>query len=209
MRFPLVILTLVAAAILPNFANAQYKSRGASLWQRRNPQHVYYFRDTSARSVGDLLTILIQESTDVGNRDQRGMAKATDANFAFDTAAASSGGGSASANFDIGANSDRSYDGSASYSVERDFTARMTVRVVALTTSGDLVIAGTRKQMVGGEMRTLSITGIVRAMDIGPGNTVRSQYVADLKMCYDGDGPESHFTNQNWGGRIFNKIWPF
>ena len=184
------------------------KCQGNPIWQRRSPHHISLFRDTSARLVGDLLTVLIQESTDVGNRDQRAMGKSSDASYDFNVASAGTTA-SASGTFDIGNNSARNYGGNSTYTVERDFSDRMTVRVTQVLPNGDLVIAGRRRQLVTGEMRTLCLKGVVRAMDIGPGNTVRSQYVGDLEMCYEGDGPDSHFTNQNWGGRIFNKIWPF
>ena len=203
-----LLFVVVAAMFLPKSLCAQYKCQGIPMWERRDPHHVSLFRDTSARLVGDLLTVIIQESTDVGNRDQRAMGKSSDASYDFNVASAGTSGG-ASGNFDIGNNSSRNYGGNSSYTVERDFSDRMTVRVTRVLPNGNLLIAGRRQQLVTGEMRTLCLKGVVRAMDISAANTVRSQYVADLEMCYEGDGPDSHFTNQNWGGRIFNKIWPF
>jgi flagellar L-ring protein precursor FlgH len=205
-RISLFILS--CCLFLPTTAFGQYKCDGPTLWERRAVDGVFLFRDTAARSVGDLLTILVRESTDVGNRDQRAMGKDSDASFNFDTASAG-GGGSASGTFDIGAKSDRSFNGTSTYTAARDFTDRMTVEVQQVRPNGDLVISGKRRQLIAGEIRTLCLSGIVRANDVGPGNTVRSQYIADLNMCYEGDGPETHFSNQNWAGRIANKLWPF
>ena len=75
--------------------------------------------------------------------------------------------------------------------------------------NGNLIVEGYRQRMITREMRTLKVMGIVRPADIGPLNTVQSQYLANLHITYDGRGPESSYTNQGWGGRIFNKIWPF
>ena len=63
--------------------------------------------------------------------------------------------------------------------------------------------------MITREMRTLRLTGVVRPADIGPNNVVQSFYVPNLYISYEGRGPESTSTNQNWGGRIFNKLWPY
>ena len=41
-----------------------------SLWERRDPQTAYLFTDTRARNVGDLLTIVVNESTEVAHVDK-------------------------------------------------------------------------------------------------------------------------------------------
>ena len=46
-----------------------------SLWARRNPHHAFLIYDTQARYVGDLLTIEINENTDVQNREDRALSK--------------------------------------------------------------------------------------------------------------------------------------
>lgn len=204
----LLVTVLICYALFPQVATAQFKCDGPTMWERRDPDRVYLFRDTAARRVGDLLTILVRESTDVGNRDQRALGKDTSTAFNFDTASAGTAG-AASGSFDIGSTSDRSFNGTSTYRAARDFTDRMTVQVVEVRPNGDMRISGKRKQLVAGEIRTLCVSGVVRAFDVEPGNTVRSHYIADLNICYEGDGPETHFSNQNWGGRIMNKLWPF
>ena len=66
-----------------------------------------------------------------------------------------------------------------------------------------------RLERIAGEIRTLIISGVIRTVDIGPSNTIRSQYVSNFSVCYEGNGPETSFTRQGWAGRIMNKIWPF
>ena len=81
----LIILLLVSTT-----AHAQ------SLWQRRNERFALFFVDTRAHLVGDLLTVVISENTDVLKRDQRAMEKSSDGSFNFDFASASSGGAGSS-----------------------------------------------------------------------------------------------------------------
>lgn len=176
-----------------------------SIWQHRVPERVFLVSDTAARSVGDLVTILISENTDVENKDQRDMNKDSDASIDFDFSSSSS----TPASLDISGKSDRAFNGQSNYSVEQEFSDRMTVEVLDVLPNGNLVIGGRRQRIVAGELRTLVISGTVRYTDISSNNTVRSQYVANFNICYDGDGPESHFSNQGWGSRILNRIWPF
>ena len=179
-----------------------------SLWQQRNPRFSFLFTDTSARHVGDLLTILVSENTDVQNRDQRALEKTSDSRFSFDYAGAASSG-SSSATLDLAGDSSRTFDGNSQYTVEQEFTDRITVQVVELLPNGNLLVAGKRRRIVGDEQRQLEITGIVRPYDVSPDNTVRSQYVGNFQVRYQGCGPESHFTNQGWAARVLNRVWPF
>lgn len=188
------------------FATAQ------SLWQHRNDSRVFMLTDTRAHGVGDVLTVLIRENTDVENKDERAADKATDigGTFGFNGAtAANGGGGTASASFDSKTTSNRKFDGTSEYKVEREFSDRLTVAVLDVQPNGNFVIGGRRRVVVSGEARTLVVTGVVRPYDIGRNNTVQSQFVGNLEMHYEGKGPESHFSNQGWLGRITNKVWPF
>jgi flagellar L-ring protein precursor FlgH len=188
--------------LLADHANAQ------SLWQRRHPDRIFLVADTAARQVGDLVTVIIRETTDVENRDQRALGKDSDSSFEFDVSS-SGNSSSSSGSFDISGNSNREFNGSSQYSVEQDFADKITVPVVEVLPNGHLVIAGRRQRLVAGEVRSLIISGVVRPIDIGPNNSVQSQYIANFKICYEGDGSETHFTNQGWSARILNKIWPF
>jgi flagellar L-ring protein precursor FlgH len=183
-------------------------SDAQSLWQRRHNDRVFLFADTAARRVGDLVTVIIRETTDVENRDQRALGKDSDSSFEFDVAS-SGNSSSSSGSFDISGNSNRQFNGSSQYSVEQDFADKITVPVVEVLPNGNLVIGGRRQRLVSGEVRSLILSGIVRPIDLGPNNAVQSQYIANFKICYEGDGSETSFSNQGWGGRILNKIWPF
>jgi flagellar L-ring protein FlgH len=183
-----------------------------SLWQRRSPQRASLFEDVKARRVGDLLTIVISESTEVRNSEDNSMSKQTSAGGTFDLDTQSTGGlgaQSASANFDSTTTSNREFDGEAAYRDSRRFTDQVTVSVVDVLPNGNLVVSGTRCLMIAGEKRTLVVSGVVRPYDIGTSNSVSSRLVADFRSVYDGDGPPRHFTHQGWLGRAVNKVWPF
>ena len=62
---------------------------------------------------------------------------------------------------------------------------------------------------LSGDERILRISGVVRPIDIGAGNVVESQFIANFQVAYDGKGVETKFTNQGWMSRFVNQVWPF
>ena len=105
--------------------------------------------------------------------------------------------------------SDRSFQGSSSYEVERRLLDDMTVTVMDVLPNGNLVIEGSKYRRVSNETRLLRLSGIVRPYDIGIPNIIESRFIANPRIVYEGGGVESRFTNQGWLGRATNKLWPY
>ena len=183
-----------------------------SIWQRRDPEHAYLFIDAQARRVGDLLTVMISQNTDVQNREDRGMSKSSSVEEGFSLSAAANGGFSqqgGSATLDVGNQASREFQGEAAYTSERTFQDRFTVSVVDILPNGNLVVSGRRRVWVAGDETVLVLTGVVREVDIGPANTVPSHFVSDLNISYESNGPERRFTRQGWLSRRLNRFYPF
>jgi flagellar L-ring protein precursor FlgH len=186
-------------------------ARADSIWLRGAPQSSFLFNDNRARHVGDLLTVVIVENTGIGNDEERNMQKdtATNGTFNFKGDMAGVTSRSASADFNAGTTSQRLFDGKSKFTSTRQFTDSMTVVVTEVMANGNLVVAGQRKRMLHGEERILRLTGVVRPNDIGAGNTVLSQFIANFQVVYEGRGYESHFIAPGWLERIMNYAWPF
>lgn len=201
------VTTLVSLLMLLAAGPAQAQS----LWKCRVPSKGYIFFDTQARLVGDTLTVLINEVTDVDNRDQRALDRDANARGGFSLTGALGGAfgdkdGDASMN--VQTNGSANFDGSSSYTVERGFTDQISVTIVECLPSGNFVIRGRRERIVGDERRALVISGVVRPIDIRADNSIESRFIADFQICYDGDGIESRFTEQGWLTRTWNKYRP-
>lgn len=200
------LLTLAMAALLVE------ATRGDSLWDRRDPQTAYMFMDYRARRPGDLLTIVVNESTEFEGLEKREMNKETktSAGYKFSGKSASdSVSRSFSAELDGAGVSQRKFDGKNNSTIDRKFLDRMTVTVVGVLPNGNLVLEGFRQRTLNREVRLLRVSGVVRPADIGPSNTVLSQYIADFNVNYAGRGPESAYTNQGFLGRALNVLWPY
>ena len=66
--------------------------RGDSLWQKRNPQRAFLCQDSRARNVGDLVTIVVTESSEVDNSEDKSMSKSSGNSVKSDFEASSGGG---------------------------------------------------------------------------------------------------------------------
>lgn len=200
------LLGLVLVGLLVTTASAD------SIWARRSPRWANLWQDVRARNIGDILTILIQETSNINQREQRQLNKATTISDNFQYAGDSNSGTTTrtgAANFQMSNASNRNFQGNAQLTSDRTYTDRVAATVVDVLPNGVLVVEGTRVRCVSGERRIIRITGLVRPADLDPNNIVTSQAVANFKIEYIGRGVDSNFVNQGWLGRVFNILWPF
>ncbi len=188
------------------------QSRADSIWSRSSPRYGYLFIDNRARQIGDTLTLILSETTAIGQREARQASKATTISdkFAFKGKTASDNAGrSGEASMDASNESNRTFNGSAGLTSSRVYTDRMAVTVVDVLPNGNLVVEGHRIRVISGEKRILRITGVVKPADLSPANTVFSEAVANFKIEYWGCGVDTEWVNQGWFGRFWNFVWPF
>ena len=197
----------MALAVLPCAAYAD------SIWERADPNTAFLFQSYKAHRVGDLLTIVVDENTGFEGLEQRQLSKQTQNAYTLKLAGNSTFGRrptqSFSGDFDGSGNSNRSFQSQNNSTIDRKFTDKMTVTVVAVLPNGNLVVEGFRQRIVTREIRTLHVTGVVRQGDIGPSNTVQSSFVANFVVRYFGRGPESSYFQNGWWNTILNVIWPW
>lgn len=203
---PLFGILLCAISMSSNEADAQ------SLFERRSVNQIDQYRNYAARNRGDLLTVVIQESTDVENRDERTMDKTGNSDISGGLSY-SLGGGLGGAvgdgTLNQSSSSRRGFTGDSEFRSERQFLDRFTVTVIDVQSNGNLVISGKRNISVQGDSRMLLLSGIVRQVDLLPDNTIPSRLVANLDIRLSGKGPEQQFSKQGSFSRRMNRLWPF
>jgi flagellar L-ring protein precursor FlgH len=186
--------------------------RADSLWQRRSRERAFMFYDSPIYEVGDQLTVLIRQQTDVDNRETRSMSKRSKLSEKFSFAGSSSGGladQAATADLDLNNEANREFDGDASFEAEQEFTDQIRVTVREVLPNGNLVVSGERRIGIDGDGRRLRVSGIVRRQDIAADGSVNSNLLAESIIEYVGRGPNQAFTRQGWLGRVMNRLWPF
>lgn len=196
-----IALALVATLVWDSVASAQ------SLYQRGRKNHVSLISDNRAHRVGDILTILVSEHSKVED----------DAEAKFDKSSAAKAEITSFQPYpDIAKDvlpmewsSSRTFDGKAEVDREGKFDTRITATVIDVQPNGNLVVEGKRRVILDGEERFMTITGIVRPLDVTAGNSIASELVANGTVTYEACGPLSRSTKKNWFERIVDIVWPF
>ncbi|MCA8952361.1 MAG: flagellar basal body L-ring protein FlgH [Planctomycetes bacterium] len=169
--------------------------------------------DPRARTVGDILTVVIQEQTSVKNEEK--VERRNDTTLAARLESYSLSDktftNTVLPRLDIRKESD--FNGEAKQNSGSDVRASIAVVVVDVQPNGNLVIAGTRQVTVNDETRTLKISGVVRALDVTPNNTVGSAQVAEARIAITGEGGNTRQVTRGPVGQMFDTllwvVWPF
>jgi flagellar L-ring protein precursor FlgH len=171
------------------------------------------FSDKRARSVGDILTILVQENTSSTKENATKTSKSTGLDAAINTflySPAASGflthNGRMPA---INMASKNTFDGGGQIQNTEKMTARIAVRVVDVLPNASLVVEGRRQTKIGGETTDAVLRGVVRSEDVMANNTVYSYNVADASIQYVSKGPVSDAQRRGWFSWLWGKVTPF
>ena len=184
---------LLAAFLISAGTNVEAKS----LWSD-NPWGM--FADKKARDVGDILTIIISESTTQTATKSRTNSKSGSVNlnagtgiFHFLAMAAASGSDNFQAN------------GTANDT--NRFSGQITVTVVEVLPNDNMVVEGTQSIWQNKDEHKITIRGIIRRADVSANNTILSSRVADATLKFDGKGPLNAKQRQGILTQIFNILF--
>ncbi|MDR1947389.1 MAG: flagellar basal body L-ring protein FlgH [Desulfovibrio sp.] len=92
---------------------------------------------------------------------------------------------------------------------ENYVTATIGARVLQVLPGGVLQVQGAREVRVNDETQYMVVSGLVRAQDVGPDNSVDSTQLADSKVEYYGKGILADKQRQGWLSRLLDNVWPF
>lgn len=196
-RYMKLCMTFLLALFM-TAAMAMPAAEAKSLWNDNGPGNL--FADRKARNVGDIVTIIINESTTQSTNKSTSNSKSgrTDINAGvgiFDFLRAASAGGSDSFKA----------DGSATAS--NRVSAQVTVTVTEIMPNGNMVVEGLQSIWQGKNEHKISLRGVIRRDDISTNNTIPSTKVADTTMKFDGKGPLNAKQRQGILTQIFNFLF--
>jgi flagellar L-ring protein precursor FlgH len=182
-----------------------------SLWTESGN---FLFVDKRARRVGDTLTVdIIENSTsnmDVNTETTRDSNVSAGIPNLFGVMKSM---GSHNSRFDpenmISANITNEFKGEATSDRSGMITASIGARVTEVLPNGNLVIFGKREMQVNNETQFIVVSGVVRPVDITPDNRVKSTYLADSRIEYNGQGVLAEKQKPGWGTRVLDHVWPF
>ncbi len=143
------------------------------------------FSDVKAFSQGDALMVLIMEETQAGNSASTSEKRGTDLSGGFDL---STGTSASNTRFDVGLGTGNEFGAKGENSRSERIRSRMSVRVESVDQNGNLQVSGTRTTKVNGETQKITISGLVRPVDILPDNSLYSYSILDLTLTIEGEG---------------------
>ena len=170
--------------------------------------------DTKARYKGDVITVLINDSSSGQNSADTKTSKDTSSKAGIASLlgleqSVLSRNANMGTQIGLEGSSSSSLKGSGNTSRDGELVARITARVSRVLENGNLFIEGARQLTVNAEEQYIVISGIVRPEDITSDNLVSSQYIADARIVYTGQGIINDKMRPGWGTRILDAIWPF
>ena len=169
------------------------------------------FEDQRARLVGDMVTIEILESIDAKQDTKSNVNRNGDTKGSITALPllAPSTVGKLAARSGLGAGYENTFNGSGNTASKNEFKSNITTLVTEVLPNGHLVITGEKQVGVNRSVDVLRFSGTIDPRRIAPGNTIDSQYVANVRVISRGMGEQAEAQAMGWLGRFFNTITPF
>jgi flagellar L-ring protein precursor FlgH len=181
------------------------------LWQEYSSCGL--FRDLRAYRVGDLVTVNIVETSKATKKAKTKTARQSSVDAGIENLLGYEGRLPFPSEFNnqamFKASMKNGFDGSGETSRDESMTASITARVLEVAPNGNLLIRGSRQIKVNNENQYITLTGLIRPVDISPDNTVLSSFVADAHIEYAGRGAVSDKQRPGWLMRAVDFVWPF
>ena len=172
-----------------------------SLWNNPNGQPTKnLFADHRATGIGDIVTIVISESTTTSatrssSNEKSGSVKLSAGIGIFDFLRAASAGGS------------DKFSAKGSAASSNRVAGNVTVTVVDVTPGGNFILEGTQSIWQNKNEHKIVFRGTCRPEDISSSNTILSTRVADATVRFDGKGPLNAKQRQGILTQIFNILF--
>ncbi len=161
------------------------------------------FTDIRAHDVGDLLTVVVLETTTA-------QSAATTKTSQDDTVSAFAGTGLFSRIFKqlpLTATNSRAGNGSGTTTRSGTLTTTLSVLVKEMLPNGTMKVEGSRLVGINKETQHVIFSGIVRPEDISPDNTISSNLIAQVEVHYDGKGIVAETQRMGILSRVFKFLF--
>lgn len=187
------------------------KRTPGSLWTTESTS---MFADQKARNVGDIVTIIISESSSASKEATTSTDRSTSVSagipnlFGLENSSFIT-----DSNLDlnnmVSSNFDNDFEGSGTTTRKGNLTASLTTQVIERYPNGNLKVRGGKEVMVNNEIQIIYLTGIIRTIDITAANTVPSSKVLNARITYTGQGAVADKQKPGWLMRGLDNFWPF
>jgi flagellar L-ring protein precursor FlgH len=185
-----------------------------------------WFGRVRAYNVGDVITVLLNESTQAG-RTQKGSVTRTASNDVIPSVGNAPNGLNARVQnmrlptkilgtqlsgvlggVDLSRANIKS-EGGGEADQQASLIGDVSVTVAEVLANGNLMVRGEKQLALTEGAEIIQVSGIIRPEDISPNNTVQSRRLANAQIAYRGTGDMANAAKAGWGTNALMKFWPF
>ena len=192
------------APILPEMEDEPLVPTG-SLFKVNYVNNIY--SDSKAHRVGDIISVILSESTQAQKNAKTEIKKANSATLNPIT-----GFGGVPVNIknkaiQFGYGQDSDFKGDSKANQGNSLSGNISVHVLRVLPNGNLMIRGEKWMSLNNGDEYIRLTGVVRSQDISSNNTVTSSKVANARIQYAGTGTFADVQEQGWLSKFFSSSW--
>ena len=158
--------------------------------------------DRRAVKVGDILTVVLDESTQSSKSAGTSFGKESSVGIGVPTLL-----GTEFEQLNSSASAERDFKGSASSSQQNTLRGSIAVTVHQVLPGGTLLVKGEKALRLNQGDEIIRLSGLVRIDDINRYNQVSSQNVANAQISYAGRGALADSNQPGWLTRFFTSPW--
>ncbi len=183
---------------------------GGSIYAGRTGKPMRLFQDNKASDIGDLLTIVLVESTTATTKANTAITKKSGVDMAAPTLMGQQVTLNGKSLLAASVEGGRDFAGNGNSAQSNKLEGQLTVRVVQDLGNGNLLVRGDKQLRLNQGDELVQVQGIVRRADIGSDNRITSDRVADARIVYGGRGTLARSNAMGWLGRFFNSaLFPY
>ncbi len=149
--------------------------------------------DYKAHRLGDIVTLLVSETTAASSTGDVSNSRSFQANSAITNLPGTS---SQAANPLLGMTSSKTLKGQGETSTGSSVTATVSAHVIALLPSGSMVVEAERRILINSQHEDLIVRGVLRPGDVGPNNSAPATALANLEIELKGKGIVSDYIGR-------------
>ena len=192
------------APILPEVEEDTVVPTG-SLFKANYVNNIY--SDAKAHRVGDIISVVLSESTQAQKNAKTEITKDNTANLSPITGFGGNSINLKGKSIQFGFNQASDFSGDSKSNQGNSLSGNISVHVLRVLPNGNLMIRGEKWLTLNSGDEYIRLTGVIRPQDISSGNTIQSNKVANARIQYSGTGAFAEAQEQGWLSRFFNGSW--
>ncbi|WP_108792311.1 flagellar basal body L-ring protein FlgH [Erythrobacter sp. Alg231-14] len=189
--------------IAATFPGAEQGTNGAIF--QANTGYSALVVGTRARQLGDMVTIVLVESTSTS----KSTSGATDRSGSFGLIPPTAGPLDFLNPNALNASGNGSFSGGGNAAQQSQLTGTVAVTIAAIYPNGTAEVVGEKQMALSQGDEWVQFAGRIRLIDIDGDNMLASSRVANARVIYTGQGAVQQASRPGWLSRFFNAVSPF